>query len=108
MQVLLVVCHIPPAFSQSARLVYFAKSALPDGLADGDEDEPLGDEPLGGEPLGEPDGLGVLIVPPEPVVPDGLVEPEPDPLLPGLVWAAANAGASATSPTKNANINFCM
>jgi hypothetical protein len=75
------VCHIPPAFSQSARLVYFAKSAapLPDGLAEGDEDEPL-----------EPDGLGVLMVPPEelpelpePVVPEGLVEP--DPLLPGLV-----------------------
>jgi len=94
-----VVDQVPPAFSQSALVVYFEKSAdAPEGLADGDDVEEL------------PDVLG-LIVPlepdvelePLPEVPDGVVPLEvPDLLpLPVLDCAAANAGARATTATMN-------
>jgi hypothetical protein len=103
------VCHVPPAFSQSAWVVYFEKSLdAPDGLADGDEVE---------EP---PDVLGLMVppepdAPPEPLVPDvpdGVVPPElPDLLLPlpvplVLDCAAASAGARATAATMNARRIF--
>lgn len=98
--------HIPPAFSQSAFVVYCEKSLeLPDGLAEGEVDE-LPDPP-------------VVLLPdevPEPVlpeVPEGLPEPElpdvPLPLpLPLPACAAAIAGAKAMIPTKNASITFCI
>ena len=94
------VDQVPPAFSQSALVVYFEKSAdAPDGLADG-------------EVVELPDVLG-LIVPlepdvelePLPEVPDGVVPLElPDLLplpVPVLDCAAANAGARATTATMN-------
>jgi hypothetical protein len=97
-------CHMPPAFSQPAFVVYFAKSAeLPDGLAAG-EPEP-------------PEAPGVLLVPlpdvPEPLVlpevPEGVPELEPpDEPLPLLLLAAATAGARAMIPTKRVSINFCI
>ena len=100
---------MPPAFSQSAWVVYFEKSLeAPDGLADGD----VVDEP--------PDVLGLMLPLepdelPEPLlpdVPDGVVPPElPDVLLPlpvppVLDCAAANAGARATAATMNARKIF--
>jgi hypothetical protein len=97
--------HMPPAFSQSAFVVYCEKSAaLPDGLAEGEEvelpDPPVVELPEVPEPV-------------PPVVPDGLPAPEvpdvPLPLpVPLLDWAAAIAGAKAMIPTKNVNISFCM
>ena len=91
--------HRPPAFSQSALVWYCEKSLAPDGLAEGELDEPLDEPPVapgdGVVPL--PDGDGVL---------DGELPEEPLPLVP--VWAAANAGASAMIATKSANISFCI
>jgi hypothetical protein len=115
-----VADHMPPAFSQSARLVIFDRSvAVPDGLAEGELDEPPdvpgvdapGDVvvplpvPMEPEPL-VPDGLLEPELPP--VVPEGLLEPEPLGELPLPVCAAANAGASAMIPTKNTSISFSM
>jgi hypothetical protein len=104
---------MPPARSQSALVVYFARSleVLPLGLAEGEL----------GEVLEPPDAPGAVVAPP-PVVPDvpEPVEPPdvpagPLPLeLPGAlpllppVWAAAKAGARATIATNSANISFCM
>ena len=95
---------MPPARSQSALVVYFAKSAeVPLGLAEGELDEPLGapgavvapplpDVPEPDEPPVVPDGPPVVpdgppVVPDEPpVVPDGLLPLELPgaPLLPLL------------------------
>jgi hypothetical protein len=96
---LAAVCHIPPAFSQSAFVVYCERSPeAPDGLAAGDELDPL------------PDVLGIVELPVLEPVPELLpdVDPEglePDP-LPGLGvlgdCAAAIAGARATSATRTA------
>jgi hypothetical protein len=64
-------CHMPPAFSQSAFVVYFAKSfALPDGLAAGELGEPL-------------DVPGDVLVPLPDVVPELPPVPEGVPELPG-------------------------
>ena len=93
---------MPPAFSQSAFVMYCEKSL--DGLAEG-------------EPAELPDPLGVEVAPlpdevpdPLPDVPEGVLEPElpaaPLPLLP--VWAAAIPGASAMIPTKSKSISFCI
>jgi hypothetical protein len=99
---LLLACHMPPAFSQSDFVVYFEKSlVVPDGLAEGEPEDPL-------DPPDVPD-VDPL---PDPVplfVPDGLLEPEvsfPPPLPP--VWAAAIAGARAMTATKSMRISFCM
>jgi hypothetical protein len=101
--------HMPPAFSQSAWVVYFEKSPdAPDGLADGDEVEEL------------PDVLGLMVPlepdePLDPLVPedpDGVVPPElPDVPLPLPVplvadCATASAGASATTATMNPRKTF--
>jgi hypothetical protein len=69
-------CHIPPAFSQSAWVVCFERS--PDGLAAGDEVEPLPDVLVPEPPAPEvlvPDPLPEVLVPagalpPDVVVPD--------------------------------------
>ena len=93
---------MPPAFSQSAWFVIVENLSLEgpplDGLADGDVDEPVPDEPEDGvdiepelDPL-VPGLLGVLPGPPAPGV------PVPVPPAP---WAAATAGARQTIPTKN-------
>ena len=86
-------CHLPPAFSQSAFVVYFDMSAVePDGLAAGAPDD----------------------VDPLPVVPfevEGVLLPElelPDEPLPLLLCAAAIAGASAMIPTRSVTISFCI
>lgn len=95
---LAAVCHVPPAFSQSAFVVYCDKSpGAPDGLAAGDDELP--------DVL--PDVLGVVELPvldpvPEPLVPDvpdGVDAPEL-PVPPVLDCAAAMAGARATRATK--------
>jgi hypothetical protein len=95
---------MPPAFSQSDFVVYFEKSLeVPDGLAEGELEEP-------------PDAPGMVVEPlpevPEPVppeVPEGLLEPElPFVPLPLPVWAATIAGARAMIPTKSVTISFCM
>ena len=100
--------HIPPAFSQSAFVVYWERSpALPDGLAEGDEVE-LPDPPVVLLPVLLPDDV------PEPVLPDvpeGELELPDEPLplpLPPVDCAAAMAGAKAMIPTKNVSISFCM
>jgi len=100
--------HIPPAFSQSAFVVYCDRSpALPDGLAEGDEVE-LPDPPVVLLPVLLPDDV------PEPVLPDvpeGELELPDEPLplpLPPVACAAAIAGAKAMIPTKNVSISFCM
>jgi hypothetical protein len=108
-----VVCQSPPAFSQSACVVYCEKS--PKGLADGDDvpeglaDGDVVDEPPEPEPVvAPPDEVPELE--PEPVAP-GLVEPAPldEPPLPPLPdCAAAIAGASAMIPTRKPSISFCM
>ena len=89
-------CHMPPAFSQSAFVVYFAKLSAPDGLAAGALDEP-------------PEVPGVVVFPesdfPEGVLPELELPFEPLPLLPE---AAATAGARAMIPTKSISISFCM
>jgi hypothetical protein len=78
-QLALAVCHMPPAFSQSAWVVYFEKLELgmPDGLAEGLVVPMLGAPGavvapplLGAEP--EPDDP---VDPPD--VPDGLELPLP-------------------------------
>jgi hypothetical protein len=99
---LLLACHMPPAFSQSAFVVSLERSlAVPDGLADGEFEDPLD------EPPDEPD-VEPLPAPVPLDVPDGLLEPElPEPLLPP-VWAAAIAGARAMTATKSMRISFCM
>src|SRR5689334_9930247 len=105
MQLLDAVCHMPPAFSQSALVWYFVKSLLmlplPDGLAEGEvvllpAPDPVVAPPLDGELV-----LGLL---------DGLeLEPEPVPPDPPLpVWAATTAGVSAIVPTRSAYISFCI
>jgi hypothetical protein len=90
--------HRPPAFSQSALLWYFEKSLElpPDGLADGELDEPLEAPPVA-------PGDVVVPLPDE----DGMLDPElpDDPLG---VCAAASAGARAMIPTKSASISFCI
>ncbi len=90
--------HRPPAFSQSALVWNCDKSLAPDGLAEGELDEPLDEPPVApGDVVVPLPGLdGVL---------DGVL-PEPPPL--GLVWAAATAGASAMIATKSANMSFCI
>jgi hypothetical protein len=92
-----VAFHIPPAFSQSACVVIFERS--PDGLAAGDEVDPL-PEPLVPDVL-DPDVL------PDPLVPEVL--PDVLPLLPEplvLDWAAAIAGANAITATTRAMTSF--
>jgi hypothetical protein len=91
-------CHIPPAFSQSALVVYFDISA--DGLAAGDDELP---DVLGVEaPL--PD---VLPEPLLPDVPDGVLElPGLLPVPPVLDAAAAIAGARATTATRRPRTSF--
>jgi hypothetical protein len=105
MHLLVVVSHRPPAFSQSAWVVYFVKSLeLPDGLAEGELDEPL-DAP--GEVLVPVPEAGPELAPPDD--PEGVLAPEllgvP---LPLGVCAAAKAGARARIPTNTASISFCM
>ncbi|HXH83723.1 MAG TPA: hypothetical protein VNN07_12465 [Candidatus Tectomicrobia bacterium] len=82
---------MPPAFSQSAFVVIFERSA-PDGLADGDVDDP----PLVDEPPDMPD------------FPDGLLEVVPDPLLPLPLCAAAIVGLRARIPTTSATKSLRM
>ena len=103
--------HIPPACMQSAWFVYLPKSPdiPPEGLAEGDEDEPLDDPPVA------PGDVVVSLPEPEPpVVPEGLLEPVPEGLLaPGAdeplpVCAAARAGTRATSATRSISISFCI
>jgi hypothetical protein len=93
-------CHIPPAFSQSARVLYLLKSlaALPEGLADGDVDEPLEELPLvaGDFVVSLPDELGLLF------------EPEGVDFEPLLVCAAASAGVRATRATKSITMSLCI
>jgi hypothetical protein len=100
-----VVCHIPPAFSHSALVVYGSVDA-PEGLA-------AGELLLPDEPLDAP-GVVLLPLPDEPAAPDvpeGLLLPELlgilPPLLPPLC-AAASTGAKHMIPTKNATINVFM
>ena len=74
-----VTCHMPPAFSQSALVVYFEKSReVPLRLAEGEPDE-------------RPEAPGAVVVPPlpevpepdePPVVPEGLLPLEPPGVLP--------------------------
>jgi hypothetical protein len=99
------VSHIPPAFSQSAFVVYFEKSAdgepeLGDGLAEGAGDVEV---PLDAPPDVEP---------PAPEVPDGALEPEPAapvPLpLPLVLCAATSAGVSAMIATSRSPKNLVM
>src|SRR5688500_3292552 len=84
-------CHLPPAFSQSAFVVYFDMS-VPDGLAEGVVPEPDEVEPP----------------PVLPFVPEGVLLPELELPPPLLVCAAAIAGASAMIPTRSVTISFCM
>lgn len=93
-------CHIPPAFSQSAFVVYFDIS--PDGLAAGDELEELPDVL---EPAPLPDVLPELLLPD---VPDGLPElPDVLPPLP-VDCAAAITGAKATTATRRTRTSFSI
>ena len=101
---------MPPACMQSAWFVYLLKSPdTPEGLADGDEDEPLDDPPVA------PGDVGVPLpgVPEsEPVVPEGLPVPE-GLLAPGTdeplpVCAATRAGIRATNATRSVSISFCI
>lgn len=98
--------HMPPAFSQSAWVVYFDMS--PEGLAAGDELDPLLDDPL-------PDVLPLPEVLPEPLpdVPEGVLPPEPEvlgllPLPPVLDCAAATAGASAITAAMRTMTSFSI
>jgi len=85
---------VPPAFSQSAWVVYCEKSpAAPDGLADGDEVE-------------VPDVLGLMLPlepdeplePPGPEEPDGVVPPAlPEVLLPLPILASFGECARTSS-----------
>jgi hypothetical protein len=97
-----VACHIPPAFSQSAWVVIFERS--PDGLAAGDELDPL-PEVLVPEPLA-PGVVGAL--PPEVVVPDDFDEPALPDVLVVPDCAAAIAGANAMTATTRAMTSFCI
>jgi hypothetical protein len=58
-------CHIPPAFTQSSRFVYWLKSwdVSPEGLAEGELDVSL--DALGAvvAPLGSLDGGGLVSLP---------------------------------------------
>jgi hypothetical protein len=100
---LAVASHVPPAFTQSARFVILLRSGdLPaGGLADGEVLEPLDELPLvpGDFIVSLPDEL------PEPVVPDGLLGVEGFDGL-GLVWAAASAGARATTATRSVSMSL--
>jgi hypothetical protein len=87
---------MPPAFSHSAWVVILERS--PEGLAAGDEVDPLPDV-LVPEPL-PPEVVGAL--PPEVVVPDDLL------LLPELVPDCAIAGANAMTATTRAMTSFCI
>ena len=96
------VFQVPPAFSQSALVMYFENDVLellPDGLAEGEVVE---------LPEELPEAPGAVVVPPlEPDIPGLLLEPElPDGPLPA--WAAAITGARAMVPTKSTSISFCM
>lgn len=102
------VCHIPPAFSQSAFVVYCEKSPdvepeLGDGLAEGAGDVEV---PLDAPPDVEPPA------PVDPEVPDGALEPEPAapvPLpLPLVLCAATSAGVSAMIATSRSPNNLVM
>jgi hypothetical protein len=108
---------MPPARMQSAWFVYLLKSPdAPEGLADGDEDEPLDDPPVapGGvvvplpEPPVVPEGLVGPVEGLVGPVPEGLLAPGADELLPLPVCAAARAGTRATSATRSINISFCI
>jgi hypothetical protein len=110
------ITHTPLAFSQSAGVVYFAKSSeICDGLAEGELD-------------GSPDAPGVVVGLLDPLDAPGAVlfslpedDPAPGPpapskglfglVLPGaplLTCAAAKAGAKATIPTKSGSVSFCI
>lgn len=91
-------CHIPPAFSQSAFVVYFDMSA--EGLAAGDELLP---DVLGVEAPPLPD----VLPEPLPVVPDGVEVPDLVP-LPAPLVAAAIAGDRATTATRRPRTIFCI
>jgi hypothetical protein len=102
-----VICHSPPAFSQSACVVNFPKSSPVAGLAEGDGvDAPPAPVPVVAPPDDVPD---VPEPEPEPDAP-GLLEPAPlaEPPLPPLPPAAAMAGASAMMPTRKLKMTFCM
>jgi hypothetical protein len=93
--------HMPPALSQSARLLIFERSLIPvpEGLAEGEVDGPDG-------LLDEPDG----VVEDPPVAPGEVAPPPGDGGLlapgrlgvpvPGLVCAAARAGVNAMTPAR--------
>jgi len=96
-----VASHVPPAFVQSARFLILLRSDLPaGGLADGEVLEPLDEPPVvpGDFIVSLPEEL------PEPVVPEGLLEPGFDGVV--LVWAAASAGARATRATRSDNMSL--
>jgi hypothetical protein len=89
-------CHLPPAFSQSAFVVYFDMSpAL--GLAEG--------EPVELPEPAELDPLPLLPEVPEGVLPELELPVEP---LPLLLCAAAIAGARAMIPTRSVTISVCI
>ena len=94
------VCHIPPAFSQSAFVVYFDMS--PDGLAAGDEVDELPDV------LGVEAPLPDVLPEPLPDVPDGVLELPEGAFVPPPVLdcAAAIAGARATTATRRPRTIF--
>jgi hypothetical protein len=110
-------CHIPPAFTQSSRFLYWLKSrdVSLGGLAEGELDEFLDALGVVVAPLGSLDVAGGFVTLPEE---SGLVPGPPDPcrglfglVLPGaplLTCAAAMAGARAMIPTKSISMSFCM
>lgn len=91
-----VADHMPPAFSQSACVVYFERSV--EGLAAGEPDVLLVPDPED-EPLLPDDVDGVL----PPALPDVLL-PEP----PVLDCAAAIAGAKAMTATMSMMTSLCI
>jgi hypothetical protein len=103
------VSHWPPAFSQSAWVLYCEKSPEVDdelgvGLAEGEAPAPLG-EPEPPLEVGPP--------PLVPELPDGAPEPEPPaaplPLpLPLPLCAATSAGVSVMIPTSRRPRNLVM
>jgi hypothetical protein len=119
--------HIPPAFSQSACVLYSEKSLVVVGLADGCAEVPLPAVPgvaVASPPLDtDPDELPVVPVPlAPPVAPVPPLAPLAPPVAPALplaplappaaplppplpLCAAAIAGASAMTPAKRASTN---
>lgn len=106
LQVLVESAQSPPAFSQSALLVMVenlsAEDPPDDGLAAGDEDDPVDGVDIVPEPEPEPD------VEPEPELLGVLPEPAPVvPLpLPPAAWAAATTGAKQIMPIKSSESVF--